>query len=220
MANFSTHLTGAVITSSLSSVYLFNADFVDESINLIPLSVLGVIGGFLPDIDSDHSTSARYVFNLLTIALIVLTIIELFEVLSIVQVVFVSFLIGIFVRIIFFWIFKRLTVHRGIIHSVPCGILFSLITIYFLQMAPFISDKFAISAGIILFIGYITHLVLDELYAVNLAGLELKASFGTALKFIKIGPILPSLIVYSCIVLLWTVIPNLKELLLDLLSLN
>tara|TARA_Y100001934_G_scaffold260527_1_gene332869 strand:- start:2187 stop:2423 length:237 start_codon:yes stop_codon:yes gene_type:complete len=63
MANFSTHLTGAVITSSLTVAYFFNDGFVDEPINIIPLSVFGVIGGFLPDIDSDNSTSARYAFS-------------------------------------------------------------------------------------------------------------------------------------------------------------
>ena len=220
MANFSTHLTGAVITSSLTVAYFFNDGFVDEPINLIPLSILGVIGGFLPDIDSDNSTSARYVFNFLAIALIAFTVIELFEILSIIQIIFISILAGIFVRIIVFWIFKKLTVHRGIIHSVPCGVLFSLMTTYILQMSPFISDKVAVCAGIILFMGYTTHLVLDELYAVNLAGLELKSSFGTALKFIKIGSMLPSLIIYSCIILLWVVIPNLTNLLLDLLSLS
>jgi hypothetical protein len=87
-------------------------------------------------------------------------------------------------------------------------------------MFPVISDKIAVSAGILLFSGYITHLVLDELYAVNLAGLELKKSFGTALKFINIGGIIPSLIVYGCIILLCIKIPNFYNLIFDIVSLS
>ncbi len=55
----------------------------------------------------------------LAIALMVFTVIELFEVLSIVQMIFILILVGIFVRVVAFCFFKKLTVHRGIIHSVP-----------------------------------------------------------------------------------------------------
>lgn len=36
------------------------------------------------------------------------------------------------------------------------------------------------------FLGYITHLILDECYSVNLSGFELKRSFGTALKLLSL----------------------------------
>ena len=76
-------------------------------------------------------------------------------------------------------------------------------TICILKQIPFISEDIPFCAGIILFVGYITHLVLDELYAINLAGLELKRSFGTALKFIVIGDLIPSLLMYLSIFILY-----------------
>jgi hypothetical protein len=219
MANFNTHLSGAVTISALSTGFLFNSNFVDNPIELIPCSLLGVVGGFLPDIDSDNSTSARYAFNLLAVSLAFFNIIQLFNHLTLFQLAFLSFSIIIFIRIILFWIFKKLTVHRGIIHSVPCGILFSLITIYFMQKVPFASDEIAFSSGVIIFLGYITHLVLDELYSFNLSGLELKRSFGTALKFIRIGDLIPSIIVYACIIFTLINISNFNDLFYKFISL-
>ncbi len=219
MANFNTHLTGAVTISALSTGFLFNSNFIDNPIELIPCSLLGVVGGFLPDIDSDNSTSARYAFNLLAISLVFFNIIQLFNHLTLFQLAFLSFSIIIFIRFILFWIFKNLTVHRGIIHSVPCGILFSLITIYFMQKVPFASDETAFSSGVIVFLGYITHLVLDELYSFNLSGLELKRSFGTALKFIRIGDLIPTIIVYAGIIFTFINISNFNDLFYKFISL-
>src|SRR5262249_42268793 len=40
-------------------------------------------------------------------------------------------------------------------------------------------------SGLFVFIGYLTHLTLDELYSVDLTGTKIKKSFGTALKIIS-----------------------------------
>ena len=203
MANFNTHLIGATITSSITTGYLFNAD-LEKPLEIIPFAFLGVVGGLLPDIDSDNSTSARLAFNFLAIILPLIFFIEfkLFSYLSLIDILFVTLIAVFFVRVVMFWVFKKLSVHRGIFHSVPAGIMFGLLVVCVLQKTPFVSENIPLYAGLILFVGYITHLVLDELYAVNLAGLELKRSFGTALKFIFIGDLIPSCLLYLSIILL------------------
>ena len=39
-------------------------------------------------------------------------------------------------------------------------------------------------AGGFMFIGYLTHLILDEIYSVDVMDTRIKASFGTALKIV------------------------------------
>ena len=124
--------------------------------------------------------------------------IEFFQYFSLINLLVVSLIIVLFIKIVMFSLFKKLTVHRGIIHSVQTGIMFSLFTVFVLQQVSFVSDDIPLNAGIVLFVGFLTHLVLDELYAVNLAGLALKRSFGTALKFINIGEFIPSLSGLAC----------------------
>ena len=201
MADFKTHLIGGVATSSFATGYFYNSG-LGEPLEIIPFVTLGVIGTFLPDIDSDNSTSLRLVFKVLSIILPAIIVTKLFNYLSLIQIIFVALVTILSIRI-FLWGLKALTVHRGIIHSVPAGGMFSLMTICILKQIPFISEDIPFCAGIILFVGYITHLVLDELYAINLAGLELTRSFGTALKFIAIGDLVPSLLMYLSIFILY-----------------
>jgi len=201
MANFNTHLMGATITTAITTGYLIN-EGMENPIGFIPFAALGIAGGFLPDLDSDNSTSARYVFNFLATIFPLFFFIEFFQYFSLIKLLVVSLAMVLFIKIVMFSLFKKLTVHRGIIHSVQTGIMFSLFTVFVLQQVSFVSDDIPLNAGIVLFVGFLTHLVLDELYAVNLAGFALKRSFGTALKFINIGEFIPSLFVYSTIIIL------------------
>ena len=181
MANFNIHLTGAIITSTLTTGYLITQG-LENPLEIIPFATLGVAGGFLPDLDSDNSTSVRYVFNFFAIILPLFIFVEFFDYFSLVNLLLVSLIAVLFIKFVLFWVFKKLTVHRGVIHSVPTGIMFSLLTVFILQQVPFISEDIPLNAGIILFVGFLTHLILDEMYAVNLAGFALKRSFGTALN--------------------------------------
>ena len=202
MANFKTHLIAGVITSSFATGYLYNSG-LEKPIEVLPFITLGVIGTFLPDIDSDNSTSLRIVFKVLAVVLPSVIIIKLSSHLSVIQLIVVTLITIIFLWIILFVGLSALTVHRGIIHSVPTGIMFSLATICIFQKVPLISNDIPLCAGIILFTGFITHLILDELFSFNLAGLQLKRSFGTALKFIFIGDFIPALLMYLSILILY-----------------
>jgi hypothetical protein len=81
-------------------------------------------------------------------------------------------------------IFHRLSVHRGIWHSLLAAFFcaFSTAVVYKTLLGR--HEGVAWLAGGFLFIGYLTHLVLDEIYSVDVMDTRIKASFGTALKLI------------------------------------
>jgi hypothetical protein len=80
--------------------------------------------------------------------------------------------------------FHRFSYHRGIWHSILAAVFFWFLTaaVYYRMMGY--NEGVSWLAGGFLFMGYMTHLVLDEIYSVDVLDTRLKRSFGTALKFI------------------------------------
>ena len=80
------------------------------------------------------------------------------------------------------YVFHRTSVHRGIWHSLLAGAFCSVATaiiFHYLLRRP---EGVAWLAAGFMMIGYITHLVLDEMYSVDVMDTRIKASFGTAMK--------------------------------------
>ena len=76
---------------------------------------------------------------------------------------------------------KKITVHRGMMHSIPMAILSGELVFFFVT-GP-VQDRFIKAAA--LTIGFLSHLILDEVYSFDSTGttLRFKKSFGTALKW-------------------------------------
>ncbi len=117
--------------------------------------------------------------------------------------------IGIFitVRYLLFYLFTRLTVHRGVFHSI-------LATVFFILLGTNISfhllQNSVLSAwlnGLFIGLGFIIHLILDEVYSVDLANIRLKRSFGTAIKLYNYQSYSASISMLLCTLLLYTMIP-------------
>src|SRR5262249_24865032 len=81
-------------------------------------------------------------------------------------------------------LFKRLTVHRGMFHSIPAMLIAGAIT-FLGYHHPEIKTRFFLALPVM--IGFLSHLVLDELYAVDFRGLkpQLNQFAGSAVKFIS-----------------------------------
>jgi membrane-bound metal-dependent hydrolase YbcI (DUF457 family) len=77
-------------------------------------------------------------------------------------------------------------VHRGIWHSISAGIVCALAAAIILYYALGRPDGVAWLGAGFLFIGYLTHLTLDEIYSVDVMGAHIKKSFGTALKLVDV----------------------------------
>ena len=80
-----------------------------------------------------------------------------------------------------FRLLKNYTVHRGMFHSIPAALIAAQLA--FLLCACEGATSHYYKAGAVL-LGYMSHLILDELYAIEWKGgrWRFKKSFGTALK--------------------------------------
>jgi membrane-bound metal-dependent hydrolase YbcI (DUF457 family) len=94
---------------------------------------------------------------------------------------------------------KRMTTHRGIMHSIPFALLCA--EAGFLIFIPS-GKNMAIAVGISIFAGFITHLLLDEVNSITLKNgviPKFKKSAGTALKF-KSKSIIDTLVIYLFVI--------------------
>jgi len=77
-------------------------------------------------------------------------------------------------------VLARIMVHRGISHSLPtCAVWGALTFLYY--PSDFTALRTWMAMAVML--GSLSHLVLDEVFSVDLAGERIKRSFGSALKF-------------------------------------
>ena len=207
MADFKTHLTVASIGSSIAATMLFAASVASPQ-EVLLYFILGVVGGLLPDIDSDSSLTVRLLFTFIAtlISFLVMfkqradnTVIELFMIWA------ASF---IFIKIFIFSLFTKLTVHRGMIHSIPASVAFGCMAAIVLNRVFHFNDFVSWMAGGFVFGGSILHLILDEVYGLNLLSLKPKKSSGSAFKFGSIKNIKETIAIYMFIAVLFVAMPS------------
>jgi LexA-binding, inner membrane-associated putative hydrolase len=106
------------------------------------------------------------------------------------EAILASLLFGyLLIRYFFANVFRRLTVHRGMYHSLPAMLIAGL-CVYLAYHSPDRTIRLLLAGGVML--GFLSHLVLDEIYSVDFRGarLKLKSSAGSAVKFMS--PSLPA----------------------------
>jgi hypothetical protein len=103
-----------------------------------------------------------------------------------------------FVRFAIGGLVKKLTVHRGMFHSIPAAILTGEL-VFCLSSGDF-GERVVKSSAIVA--GYLSHLILDEICSVDCAGkkIRLKQSFGTALKFYDSKHIVTTAVLYLLVI--------------------
>ncbi|MCF6764544.1 metal-dependent hydrolase [Thiotrichales bacterium 19S3-7] len=210
MANFHTHLTVAASASVIAGG-LVAACGILNPIETISAIGLGIIGGFLPDVDSDHSTSISIIFGILAAISGFCAIFSLMPQWGIIIGISSWFIAFLVIRYGVIHIFRKLTIHRGIFHSIPMGILLSMLLVFSLYYLT-ADSLLAWMLGIFLFYGFCVHLLLDEFYSVNLSGVSLKRSFGSAFKLISFSHLIQYAILYALIAMLWFMLPKATEL--------
>ena len=175
--------------------------------------------GMLPDLDSKNGRPLREVFSLL--AAIVPFTMEHRLVMwggSFEGAMFLAIVIYCTIRYGGAAILSRLTVHRGMFHSIPAAIVFAQ-----LAFLGYESDSFEVRllmAGGVL-VGVLSHLILDEMYSVGWSGVRLKLNKAAGSAFKLIGPnALSNVVTYAILgVLTWTILqetgwverPDLRE---------
>src|SRR5262245_44693204 len=144
---------------------------------------LTAVGGMLPDLDSDSGVPVREMFGLAAVFIPLVLIRRLIHTgLEAEQILVVVGTLFICIRYGLSRLFKRFTVHRGMFHSVPAMLIAGMLTFlgyHHPQMGP------RLLLAIAVMIGFMSHLLLDELYAVDFRGLKPKLNqfAGSALKF-------------------------------------
>lgn len=179
MANFRTHVAGAALPSLFAAGTLHAADLIPAEI-AGAAALLGALGGILPDIDAERSLPTRIIFGALALAGAIALALALqgrVELPLLVALVLAAFLLLRFgLRALTAWI----CVHRGLVHTLPMTALVGVLVADLAALA--LASHHAWLLGAFTSLGFLIHLVLDELFSVDLLGARLKASFGTALK--------------------------------------
>ena len=218
MASFETHLVFTTVITGVVTIPLLSAGMVN-SIEGISLLCLGVIGGMLPDVDSDHSIPIQITYKVISLILPLILIFNFANELPLLQILFAWIISTLVFYIIFTYIFLPLTVHRGVFHTLAMGIVSGELTSLFMIYGLDIADKIALLSGIYVAFGFFLHLLLDEIYSVNLLGVSLKRSFGSAFKIYDSGNIIGSIIINLMAVALFFTLPNMNNIFKDLLDL-
>ena len=107
-----------------------------------------------------------------------------------------------------FALFNQFTSHRGVFHSLLAAVFFAFlmtcISFYFLEW----DVLHAWLNGVFLAIGFIVHLLLDEIYSVDLSNARMKKSFGTAFKLASYKNIPASVLMAICTLALYWMAPS------------
>ncbi len=186
MALFREHVTVGALVATVGVVVTYYYAFATDWKLLLALFIVTIVASFMPDLDSDTSIPFYIVFGLFTL---VCGGLVLFDTLtrgteSMYELAGRPLLATVVVWLIIGGVFKKLTRHRGMMHSLPATVNMALIVYliaFFWGTNEFEGALLAIGAGV----GYLVHLILDELHAtVSIDGhlFDVRESLGSALK--------------------------------------
>ena len=182
MADFKTHIS---TSTTLGVAYGLGGYFgFDLSIpHCMVAGALCSIGGMLPDLDSDSGIPQREMLGFVSV-LVPMLMLRRMEALGLDKemMVFTAGLLYVFIRFGVGWVFKRFTKHRGMWHSIPAALIAGLAT-FLICLSPELEVRVYKAWAVV--VGFVSHLVLDEIYAVDWNGrkIRIKKSFGTAMKW-------------------------------------
>ncbi len=97
-------------------------------------------------------------------------------------------------------LFKQFTIHRGVFHSIPAAGIYALSVYLFIGTALPGLERLVLSS--VALAGFLSHLILDEIWSVDFMGARLKRSFGTALSVWKPKTPATSMAVWSILFVL------------------
>jgi hypothetical protein len=179
MAGFKTHIT---VSSALGVAYATSAAVVYDV--PLPACVLAgglcSISGMLPDLDSGPGVPLRESVAFAA-AVVPMLLIDRFERLGMApeSIVLAGAAIYLLIRFGAGKLLTSLTVHRGMFHSLPALAVVGEFT--YLLCAHENPWMRALNAGGVM-LGFASHLVLDEIWSIDVWHLRMKSSFGTAVK--------------------------------------
>jgi hypothetical protein len=207
MANFNTHLIVASTVSGIGAVGLLGAGVAEPAEVMLYFSA-GTLGGLLPDLDSDNSVVLKLLFGFFAVFFSFLAMFTQARQFAIAELLVLWLSCFLILYFGVFALFKRLTVHRGIFHSIPMGILLGLsVTILCHRLFHF-DELVAWLTGVFILLGFLVHLILDEIYSVDLRNVKIKKSWGSAMKVADAKNVAGTIILYLGILALFYFAPS------------
>jgi membrane-bound metal-dependent hydrolase YbcI (DUF457 family) len=184
MAGFRTHITFSTLCGVVYGGAAVNPlGFTPETAFLA--AGVTAVGGMLPDLDSDSGVPVREMSGLAA-AVVPLLLMPRLMANGMTHEGVLATLAGLYLLIRYgaSWALRRVSVHRGMFHSIP-AMLISGLLVYLEYHSPDHRVRLLLAGGVML--GFLSHLVLDEIYSVDFNGvrLKLKGSAGSALKFVS-----------------------------------
>lgn len=182
MAGYREHITVSGLLGGaygIAAVVLGHYSYVQGAI----AAVLAWIAGMLPDLDSESGRPVKELFGVVG-ALAPLMVLQHVHTMGVTgdRAMLFSLVAYGLVKYGGAFVLARVTVHRGMFHSIP-ALLIACEVAFLAYYSPDLRVRLlmAIAVGV----GFLSHLVLDEMYSVQWDGVRvrLKTSSGTALKF-------------------------------------
>ncbi|MCA9247421.1 MAG: metal-dependent hydrolase [Planctomycetales bacterium] len=181
MAGFKTHVTtSTVLGIGYAGGSMLLGAPIDAS--LVAGGLCG-LAGMGPDLDSDSGIPMREAMAF-SAAIVPMLLVDRFQQfgLSHEQMVLATGSLYLLIRFLFAEMLKKYTVHRGMFHSIPAALLFSMAA-FLICGSEHLELRYLKAGGV--FLGVMSHLVLDELWSIEMhrGRMRFKKSFGTAMKF-------------------------------------
>lgn len=186
MANFTTHVS----TSTAIGLAYGGAAYAWFDVPLSTSILAGglcSVSGMLPDLDSNSGKPLRESVAFAA-AVVPMMLVDRMRQFGFASELMVLGGAGVYLLIRFGlgWLLKKFTVHRGMFHSLPAAAIFFEVA-FLLTSGEDVRLRWYKAGGVL--VGYLTHLVLDELYSLEWyrGRWRFKKSFGTAVKLFGDG---------------------------------
>lgn len=181
MADFQHHLFYGISMSAVTA----GAGYLQFDLNIPQAGaafIMGSLTSLAPDLDHPEGLPGKILFETLGV-LIPISFLPYFPAEYKQQFFLEHWIIYfvIFYLLIRFgvaYLFTKMMTHRGIFHSLPAVIIVAEVIFLWFQH---IELQQRITISVIAAIGYLTHLIADEVYSVDWNGMEVKRSLGSAL---------------------------------------
>ena len=203
MANYREHITVSTLVGlgyGLGTVVLGGFSWVQGAL----AGWIAAVGGLLPDLDLPTSRPVRELFGLVAVIgplLVVGPLLHLARVEATSETILLALIVtSLAVRFGAPELIRVFAKHRGMFHSLP-AMLIAAEVVYLAYPNRLVSVRLVMAGAVAA--GFLSHLLLDELYSVQVKNgkLRTKASFGTAVKWA--GPrFVPNVLTYAAVMLL------------------
>lgn len=188
VGNFVHHMSGGVVAGAACGAAAWKL-FGQSPVDAVAIGVLCCASSLLPDIDSPQSRPTELLFGMSGVLAPVFVVQGIgVQRLTPSEIILVALAGYVAVQYIARRLMQRMTVHRGIFHSIPMALVWGAIVYLAFRHASAMTQNIAAAAAVV---GFIVHLVIDEMFSfVNFEGIRLapKQSFGTAFKLFANSP--------------------------------